>query len=346
MTAPGGSTLSRIMAVVAFALWSNTIASAQPKTDVVRLGNGDHVTGEIVDLNRGRLELSTDDAGTIEFEWDNVASVESTRQFDIETSDGRRLLGSPQPAAARFIRIVTAGGDVTLSMGEVTTLHPIGASFLKRLDGAFNLGYSYTRSSAIGQLSLNMDTTFRRPAFVITLDISGTVTEQPGVEKDDRGALNLGYVRYRGRWLMGGGGSFENNESLGIVLRSQVGGIVGRRLVNTNRAQLQLAGGLVVNNEEGVDVPNTQNLEGIASFRSSFFTYDGAKTNFSTTLDYYPSFSNWGRQRLQFDGSLSQTLWKDFAVSINVFDTFDSAPPDPEAARNDVGIVTSVGWTY
>ena len=346
MTVSGGSTLARITAAVAFLVWFSTLAFAQPKTDVVRLANGDRVTGEIEDVNRGRLELSTDDAGTIEFEWDNIASVESTRQFEIETSDGRRLLGALQPAVGRFIRVVTSSGDVTLSMGEVASLHPIGASFLKRVDGAFNLGYSYTRSSAIGQLTLNTETTYRRPAFVITLSISGVVTEQPGVEKDDRGALNLGYVRYRGRWLVGGAGSFENNESLGIVLRSQVGGIVGRRLVNSNRAQLQLAGGLVVNNEEGVDVPNTQNLEGVASFRSSFFTYDGAKTNFSTSLDYYPSFSSWGRQRLQFDGSLSQTVWKDFSVSINVFDTFDSAPPDPTAARNDAGVVTSVGWTY
>jgi hypothetical protein len=313
---------------------------------VVRLANGDRVTGEIVDLERGRLELKTDDAGTIEFEWDNIASVESTRQFEIETSDGRRMLGALQPAVGRLIRVVSADGDVTLSMGVVTTLHPIGANFWKRLDGSFNLGYSYTRSSGIGQLSLNTDSTFRRPSFLVTLVVSGTLTEQPGVDKDDRGALNLGYVRFRGRWLVGGGGSFENNESLGIVLRSQVGGMVGRRLVNTNRAQLQLAGGMVVNNEEGVDVPNTQNLEGLASFRSSFFTYDGAKTNFSTSLDYYPSLSNWGRQRLQFDCSLTQTLWKDFAFSINVFDTFDSAPPDPAAARNDAGVVTSIGWTY
>ena len=345
MTATCGSVLARALAVVGLVVSFHTPAWAQ-KTDVVRLANGDRVTGEIENLERGRLELSTDDAGTIEFEWDNIASVESTRQFEIETSDGRRMLGALQPAVGRFIRIVTSGGDVTLSLGEVTSLHPIGASFWKRLDGGFNLGYSYTRSSGIGQLSLNTDSTFRRPAFLVMLDISGTLTEQPGVEEDDRAALNLGYVRYRGRWLVGAGGSFENNESLGLVLRSQVGGTFGRRLVNTNRAQLQLAGGLVVNNEEGVDVPNTQNLEGLASFRSSFFTYDGAKTNFSTKLDYYPSLSNWGRQRLQFDGSLSQTLWKDFSFSINVFDTFDSDPPDPAAERNDAGVVTSIGWTY
>ena len=114
MTAASGSNLARIMAAFAFVVSSGTLATAQPKADVVRLANGDRVTGEIVNVNRGRLELSTDDAGTIEFEWDNIASVESTRQFDIETSDGRRLLGALQPAVGRFMRIVTsAGGDAT-----------------------------------------------------------------------------------------------------------------------------------------------------------------------------------------------------------------------------------------
>jgi hypothetical protein len=33
-------------------------------------------------------------------------------------------------------------------------------------------------------------------------------------------------------------------------------------------------------------------------------------------------------------------------VSLNVFDTFDSQPPQPDAARNDFGVVTSLGWSY
>jgi hypothetical protein len=63
-------------------------------------------------------------------------------------------------------------------------------------------------------------------------------------------------------------------------------------------------------------------------------------------LRYYPSLSEWGRQRIQFDSSLRRELWKDFFVSLNVFDTFDSEPPQAGAARNDFGVVTSLGWSY
>lgn len=34
------------------------------------------------------------------------------------------------------------------------------------------------------------------------------------------------------------------------------------------------------------------------------------------------------------------------AFALDVYDSFDSAPPNPDAARNDVGVVASFGWSY
>ncbi len=61
------------------------------------------------------------------------------------------------------------------------------------------------------------------------------------------------------------GAGFESNESLGLLLRSQVGIAVGPRLVNNNRAQLFIAGGLAGNDERNVDADPTQNLEGLVT---------------------------------------------------------------------------------
>ena len=44
----------------------------QGRTDVVTLANGDRITGEVVRLERGRLEFKTDDAGTLYLEWDKL----------------------------------------------------------------------------------------------------------------------------------------------------------------------------------------------------------------------------------------------------------------------------------
>jgi hypothetical protein len=46
------------------------------------------------------------------------------------------------------------------------------------------------------------------------------------------------------------------------------------------------------------------------------------------------------------DTALRREVWKDFFLSVSVFDTFDSRPPNPDSNRNDVGVVLSFGWTY
>jgi hypothetical protein len=227
-------------------------------------------------------------------------------------------------------------------------MSPIGATFWRRLDGSIDAGFSYTRSSGVAQLNVNSDTVFRRPSFQSRLTASLTQTQTEGEESnDDRAQLEFSYLRYRWQnWYVSGLGRFENNESLGLELRSQVAALTGPRLVNSNRAQLLAGAGIAFNDERGVDVEPTQNVEGLFSLAASYYTYDRPKTNLDLTFQYYPSFSTWGRQRLQLDASARRELLKDFFVAVNVFDTFDSQPPNPEADTNDVGVVASIGWSY
>lgn len=334
--------------VIAIVIAWHATPAAQGRTDVVRLLNGDRITGEVEALERGQLEFKTDDAGTIAIEWDNVIGLASTRGFEIETGSGVRVFGFLSAASDRALTVDTPGGPVALDMADVTRITPIGASFWTRIDGSFDAGFTYSQSSGIAQATLNSMSVFRRPLFEVRLDGSATVTQTEGEDgRDDRGSIDLSYVRYRGaRWLVSGAARFESNTSLGLTLRSQVGGMIGQRLVNSNRAQFEAGGGLVVNDERSVDSGETQNIEGVLGFESSYYTYDRPKTQFDTSLHYYPSLSNWGRQRLQFDTAIKRELWKDFFVSLNGYDTFDSDPPQAGSARNDVGVSFSIGWSY
>src|SRR5262249_22607481 len=127
---------------------------------------------------------------------------------------------------------------------------------------------------------------------------------------------------------------------------SQAAAATGPRLVNTNRAQLGIGAGLAFNNEQGVDVESTQNLEALFMFRMSYYTYDFPKTNLDVSTVYYPSLSDPGRHRLQLDAGVKREFLKDLFLSLNMFDTFDSRPPNPSADKNDVGVVMSIGWSY
>ncbi len=334
--------------VVAVVFLAGTPACAQGRTDVVTLANGDRITGEIVQLERGRLEFKTDDAGTLYLEWDKLSSLVAKRLVEVLTTDGRRFLGTLGRTADRSIAVVTSEGAVALQMSEVTLITPIGTSFWQQLDGSIDAGFSYTRSSGVAQLNVNSDTVYRKLASRTRLTASLTQTKTDDDSgRDDRAYLEMSYLRYPwARWFVLTAGRFETNESLGLTLRSQIGAAAGPRLINSNRAQLVLGAGLAFNQERGVDVEPTGNVEAFFTFGTSFYTYDRPKTNLDVNLQYYPSLSDVGRQRVQLDAGAKRELWKDLFVAVNLYNTYDNRPPNPTADRNDVGIVLSIGWTY
>jgi uncharacterized protein DUF481 len=342
------SLLSVVLVTLGLALYPRATLYAQPKTDVVTFANGDRITGEVKVLERGRLEFSTDDAGTLYLEWDKLASVVSARIVEVVTGDGRRFLGSLGPAGVRSIAVVAPAGTVMLPMPDVTIVRPIGGSFWGKLDGAIDAGFDYTRSSGVAVLNFNSDTVLQTPASKARLAVSLTVTQKDDDSgRDDRGSLEASYLRYPWReWFITAATRFESNESLGLNLRSQIAVATGPRLVNSNRAQLSLGGGLVVNDERGVDVEPTQNIEALVTVRTSFYTYDRPKTNLDVDFQYYPSLSDPGRQRVQLDAGVKREFWKDLFLALNLYNTYDNRPPNPSADTNDVGIVMSVGWSY
>lgn len=323
-------------------------ASGQGRSDVVTLANGDRITGEVLRLERGRLEFKTDDAGRLHLEWDKLTSVLTNRLVEVGTAGGATFLGSLVQAPARAISVATLTGEVPLRMPEVTSITPIGRSFWRKLDGSVDAGFNYTQSSGIAQATLNSDTVYRRPASQARIVASMTLTRTEEEEgRDDRATVDVSYQRnpWR-RWFVLGFGRFESNESLGLTLRSQVGGAVGPRLVNSNRAQMSIGGGLGVNDERGLDVEPTRNVEAIVLLQTSYFTYDRPTTNLDLRLQYYPSLSDRGRHRAQLDASIKQELLKDLFVALTLYNSYDSRPPNDAADRNDVGIVASFGWTY
>src|SRR5262249_23527488 len=111
--APVGPLLLALLASPAFAA----------KTDVIVLKNGDHLTGEVEQLERGRLSVKTDDMGTLEIEWDKVASVAATAPFDVDDLHGHRYMGSLVPGAvAGQMLIVWAGQTETVDLMAVVRM--------------------------------------------------------------------------------------------------------------------------------------------------------------------------------------------------------------------------------
>src|SRR4029450_8917444 len=80
-------------------------------------------------MTQDRLEVDTDDAGTIGIEWDKVIRVMTTRVFEIEMGSGQIVVGvAPSPADLRVAVTDSDGVTTTHDLLSIVLISPIGRS--------------------------------------------------------------------------------------------------------------------------------------------------------------------------------------------------------------------------
>ncbi|MGH8621536.1 MAG: DUF481 domain-containing protein, partial [Burkholderiales bacterium] len=318
------------------------------KTDTVVLRNGDRITGEVKSLDRGKLSYSTDDMGTLAIEWDKVVRITSRHYFEVELESGRRYFGA-LARAARDSEMVVAVAEFsdTLDLAAIVRIYPIEASFLRRINGYLDVGFTFQRANRVSQFTLASQVDYRTQQWLARLKLSSYFQGQEQVEGTSRNSASLLTQRtLRERWLAWGSGGLEQNEELGLDLRTLLGAGAGRFLVQTNHTVFQVVGGLTYTHEAFSTGTSASNLESLLATELAFFRLDRPKTDLRTALAVYPSLTDLGRVRLELDVRLAYEVLKDFTVSLTLFDDFDSRPPGQDGTTNDFGTTLSLGWTF
>jgi hypothetical protein len=320
------------------------------RTDEIVLWNGNTITGEVKSLQQGKLKFKTDHAGTIYIEWEFINSVTSTNFFEVGNLRGEFFYGmlSAEPEAQKLI-VIGPTDAVVLDMDQVIVIMPIEQTFWGRIDGSLNLGASFTSADNILQYSLESDATYRVRKFSAKVELSAIETRQ-----DERGtifkdSLDVTYTRYHKKRYFGFGlVSFNRSSELGIDFRAEVGGGVGRAILQSSRTRLYAAAGLTVSRETpaGAD-PSDYVLSGLFRAAYHFYLYNYPKTDITVDLSVLPSISEWPRTRVEFNAALKREIITDFTVNFSVYDSYDSDPPSETALVNhDFGVILAVGWIF
>lgn len=238
---------------------------ARDKTDVTILKNGDHITGEIKSLQRGKMSLSTDSMGTVAIEWEDIAQVTSQWGFEVETETGLRTFGSLSPAAEpETIEIIGESSRNTLNQSSVVRLTQVEAGFWNRLDGYVDLGFSFARANRATEWTLGSEVKTRTETHPIRYSLSSLFNDRNDADSNTRTVLGQDFTRFfSDRWLWTGLTTFTQNQELNLDLRAVFGGDLGRHVIQNNRTLLTLRAGAVFTREKftGPD-PGQNNIEG------------------------------------------------------------------------------------
>lgn len=339
--------MKNILIILAFALLLAAPTLAQ-KTDTIKVINGNIITGEIKALEYGLLTFKTDDIGTLRVKWNKVLQIISDKSFEIELENGMLLFGIFTRSDENYkTRFVSGPAVNEIDLINIISVTPIKQRFWARFDGSFDIGVSYAKANELGQLNFGSDFKYKAKKIRNDLSYSGAFTSQK--DKDPTRRQDFSYNFYyalKRKWDVGLLTSFQQNSELGIFARILVGGGFAKSMIQSNRNTLQSSIALVSNTEWSDDKKrSSNNIEGLLALSYYRFKYDSPKIDINSGINLYPSITEFGRLRTEFDTRLSIELFEDFFWKLSVYFSYDTEPPDAAASKSDYGFTLSFGYT-
>ncbi|MCH5376087.1 MAG: DUF481 domain-containing protein [Planctomycetes bacterium] len=340
------SRIAGALTTLLVAQWAATPAAAA-KIDAVELVNGDVVTGEIKELQQGKLRYSTDSMGTVSIDWDEITRLTGKAYYRVETARGRFFFGAIDPGAEVATIVVSSrGSPVTLPMTEVVLIRPIEADWREKTDSTLAAGYSYNKSSDVEQYNLAYDAVYVDETFRLNFGIGGRHTDD-GEEKTDQARAYTTYRHWlenQNYWLVTGSG--ERNDELGLDLRLVGGGGVGHRFWRTNTSSTFAETALVLNHTENSDGNADTDFEAMLRGGWEIYIHHTPKRVLDSQLAVFPGISQLGEYRTDFRITYRQELIEDFFWNLGFYHQYDSNVSDQNASSSDYGIDTNLSFEF
>ena len=326
---------------------------ATNKDDVVVLKNGDRLTGEIKGLQRGELRVKADYmAEAVRLDWARIERIESKSTFMIYLVDGKiftsvvRLLPANSGEVANFV-IGSTRDAVRVPQDEVIRILPIEAGFFKRLEGSIDFGLSFTSGNDQYETDLAATTTYRTGDHLFTTAINSTFNGQTDGESTRRNQFVFDYRKQLNeRYYTGAFFELLRSDQQSLNLRTTIGGLLGRSMLQTENMRLSLFGGAAGTREHyaaELGKPTTTNADAVTGV--DFYTFRFTTVDVRSRFSLFPSLTTPGRMRVQAASDMRIKLAKDLYWGFHLYENFDSKPP-VRAEKNDLGISTSLGWKF
>ena len=270
---------------------------ADAANDVVVTTSGDRLVGEIKSVEKDILTLSTDYSDSdFKIKWEKIASIESDRQFLLETFDGKRVSGTLKADAQKKAAVVVADADVRLP--DVSMVQPFERTFWSRFDSALDFGYSLTKTNSAKQLSLGGNLSYRDERNLDSLFVNVFRSSQANATDTQRWDLGNDFRHLLGtRWYVNTAQDLLNSEEQGLDLRTTIGAGGGRYLLRSASQYLALGAGLAWTNENYTDAALPSENSAEAYLGTEFMTEKLKFADLLTRFAYYPSLTISGRQQ-------------------------------------------------
>ncbi|WP_297690964.1 DUF481 domain-containing protein [uncultured Eudoraea sp.] len=305
-----------------------TCVTAFAQQDSLLLDSNTMIIGEIKSMDKGVLIIETNYSDSdFNIEWLEIKKIYTQSVFLTSLVDGSRLIGSLRSNEDNSITITNREGvdEREVLISEIVYLKPLEKGFWSRLDAAIDFGISFTKANNLKQFTLGTNLKYT----------------------EDKWSANINANNYflPKDWYLSPQVSLLSNTEQLLDLRTVVSMGVGKYLVNTNKMYWGVLTGLSYNNENfSSDIAEDRSsFEGILGTELNIF--DAKDLSIITRLITYPSFSESGRWRVDWNFDLKYDLPLDFYVRTGITLNYDNQPI-AGASDSDYFWNLALGWEW
>ena len=196
--------------------------------------------------------------------------------------------------------------------------------------------------------SLSADVGFNTEKNTVRLATSSQFNFQDHSNNTNRVTFDSEYTRALStKWVAAALFSLLRSDQQDLQLRSTYGAGIGRRLIQTDRTSLLAIEGAAYSHETYFPQPGTQpirnNTEALLGL--TFNTFRFKTLSFSSGAFLFSSLSELGRFRFSSQSNWRIELVRNFNWNLQLYENHDTRPP-VTAPKNDLGITTSLGWSF
>jgi hypothetical protein len=265
----------------------------------------------------------------------------------VEFDDGVSAMGiisSPQP------RTLQIDSNPPVSFAEVVAIYkkaalPEGSSFMESWEATADLGYTFVRgNTSIDNFALHFHPVRKTDVDRIRVLAQSLYSVQDDAEASSMHSVQGRYDRFlNSRIFFFVSGLVEIDERETLDLRTSEGGGLGMEFALDPATQLSILGGMTFLQEKFKGLDRTLNAEVIAGVELKTERFEPFVIG--TTSQLLPILGE-GRFRVRWSANIRIPLFAGFSMGLQMFDNFDSEPPQIDVKKNDFGVVSTVGYTF
>ena len=323
-------------------------ATGFAQIDTLLLDTNTIIVGEVKSMNKGVLTIETNYSDSdFTIEWLEIKKIYTQSVFLTSLTDGSRIIGSLRSNEDSSITIIDREGAVEteVQIPEIVFLQPLNEGFWSRLDAAVDFGISFTKANNLKQFTFGTNLKYTEDKWSALINANMLRSTQDNAEDIRREDASFVFNYFLPKdWYLSPQVSLLSNTEQLLDLRTIVSMGVGNYIVNTNKMYWGVLTGLSYNNEQfSNDAQDRSSVEGILGTELNMF--DIKDLSIITRLITYPSISESGRWRVDWNFDLKYDLPLDFYVKTGITLNYDNQPT-AGASDSDYYWKLAFGWEW